>query len=62
MFQDNFQPIASERSATTCDFTDRLRKLTHDVRLIEMAVETACRSPDEQQALVMACRKLDSRD
>jgi hypothetical protein len=48
MLQDNFQPIASERNATTCDFTDRLRQLTHDVRMIELAVAAACKYPDEE--------------
>ena len=46
MLQDNFQPIASERNATMCDFTDRLRRLTHDVRMIELAVSAACKYPD----------------
>ena len=52
MLQDNFQPIASERNATTCGFTEWLRQLTHDVRVIELAVAAACKYPDaEEQSL-----------
>ena len=40
------------RTPTACDFTDRMRQLTHDVRMIELAAETA----EERQAIVMACR------
>jgi hypothetical protein len=35
------KPIASARTPRACDFTDRLRQLTHDVRMIELAAETA---------------------
>jgi hypothetical protein len=45
-FKTNFQPIASERNATTCDFTERFRQLTHDVRVIELAVAAARKYPD----------------
>jgi hypothetical protein len=43
---------ASERNATTCGFTEWLRQLTHDVRVIELAVAAACKYPDaEEQSL-----------
>jgi hypothetical protein len=60
MLQDNFQPIASERTPAACDFTDRLLGLNHDVLTIELAVQSACRDGDEEggQAIVQQCRKL----
>ena len=60
MLQDNPQPIASERNATTCDFADRLHGLDHDVLAIELAIETACRDGDQEggQAIIQQCRKL----
>jgi len=60
MLQPNPTPIAAERKATTCDFTDRLHQLTHDVRLIELALEGFAEIPSDadREAVIFACRKL----
>ena len=57
------EPICPVRTPAACDFTDRLRQLAHDVRVIELAVQAAlndnCNEGD-CGAIAMACRKLES--
>ena len=55
--------VATERTPVALDFADRVSSLKNDVRMIELAVETALKEvndDEDRDAIVMACRKLQA--
>lgn len=50
--------IPTPYSVEAADQADRLRLLKHDIRLVELAVESACKDADNREAIVMTLRRL----